>query len=49
MVNAIKSGSADAATLVFVEGMPGWTPLRDVPRFQPHLPAAPLPLAAHPA
>jgi len=38
VVNAIRSGSADATTLVFVEGMQGWTPLRDVPKFQPHLP-----------
>jgi uncharacterized protein (TIGR00266 family) len=49
VVNAIKSGSADATTLVFVAGMQGWTPLRDVPKFQPHLPAAPPPLAAAPA
>jgi uncharacterized protein (TIGR00266 family) len=49
VVNAIKSGSADATTLVFVAGMQGWTPLRDVPKFQPHLPAAPPPLAAPPA
>jgi len=48
VVNAIKSGSADATTLVFVAGMQGWTPLRDVPKFQPHLPAAPPPLAAAP-
>jgi uncharacterized protein (TIGR00266 family) len=45
VVNAIKSGSADATTLVFVAGMEGWTPLRDVPKFQPHLPTAPPPLA----
>src|SRR5512143_1456436 len=46
VVNAIRSGSADATTLVFVEGMQGWTPLRDVPKFQPHLaPATP----RHPA
>jgi uncharacterized protein (TIGR00266 family) len=50
VVNAIKSGSADATTLVFVAGMQGWTALRDVPKFQPHLPAAaPPPLAAAPA
>jgi len=49
VVNAIKSGSADATTLVFVAGMQGWTPLRDVPKFQPHLPATPPPLAAAPA
>src|SRR5512134_2441900 len=48
VVNAIRSGSADATTLVFVAGMEGWTPLRDVPRFQPHLPASapPVPPAA---
>ncbi len=40
VVNAVRSGSADATTLVFVAGMEGWTPLRDVPKFQPHLPAA---------
>jgi uncharacterized protein (TIGR00266 family) len=45
VVNAIRSGSADATTLVFVEGMQGWTPLRDVPRFQPHLAPAPPPRA----
>ena len=48
VVNAIKSGSADATTLVFVAGMQGWTPLRDVPKFQPHLPAAAPPLPAAP-
>jgi uncharacterized protein (TIGR00266 family) len=42
VINAIKSGSADATTLVFVTGMSGWTALRDVPKFQPHLrPLAP--------
>jgi uncharacterized protein (TIGR00266 family) len=46
VVNAIRSGSADATTLVFVAGMQGWTALRDVAKFQPHLqtmapPAAP--------
>ncbi len=42
VVNAIRSGGADATTLVFVEGMQGWTPLRDVAKFQPYLaPAAP--------
>ena len=46
VVNAIRSGSADATTLVFVAGMQGWTPLRDVPKFQPHLPAATPPPAA---
>jgi uncharacterized protein (TIGR00266 family) len=50
VVNAIRSGSADATTLVFVAGMQGWTPLRDVPKFQPHLPAAaPPPVVAAPA
>jgi uncharacterized protein (TIGR00266 family) len=44
VVNAIRSGSADATTLVFVAGIEGWTPLRDVPKFQAHLPAAPPPL-----
>jgi uncharacterized protein (TIGR00266 family) len=39
IVNAIRSGSADATTLVFVNGMPGWTALREVPKFQPHLQA----------
>jgi uncharacterized protein (TIGR00266 family) len=46
VVNSIQGGSADAETLVFVAGMASWTPLRDVPRFQPHLPAAaPQPVA----
>ena len=49
VINAIKSGSADAGTLVFVAGMQGWTALRDVPRFQPHLPAAAPPPAAYAA
>lgn len=49
VVNAIKSGSADATTLVFVAGMQGWTPLRDVPKFQPHLPAPAPPPPAAPA
>ena len=49
VVNAIRSGSADATTLVFVGGMEGWTPLRDVPKFQPHLPAAAPPPPAAPA
>jgi hypothetical protein len=39
IVNAIRSGSADASTLVFVNGMAGWTALREVPKFQPHLQA----------
>jgi uncharacterized protein (TIGR00266 family) len=37
VVNAIKSGSADRTTLVFVTGMQNWTALGDVPKFQPHL------------
>jgi uncharacterized protein (TIGR00266 family) len=41
VVNAIQGGSADGETLVFVSGMQNWTPLRDVPRFQPHLRPAP--------
>ena len=46
VVAAIQGGSADADTLVFVAGMPNWTPLREVPKFQPYLaPAAP----KHPA
>jgi uncharacterized protein (TIGR00266 family) len=49
VINAIKSGSADAGTLVFVAGMQGWTALRDVPKFQPHLPAAAPPPAAYAA
>ncbi|HUL76190.1 MAG TPA: TIGR00266 family protein [Vicinamibacteria bacterium] len=50
VVNAIRSGGADATTLVFVAGMDAWTPLRDVPKFQPHLPAAaPPPPSAPPA
>src|SRR5512143_2821126 len=50
VVAAIQGGSADADTLVFVAGMPNWTPLREVPKFQPWLrPAtavAPPPAAA---
>ena len=45
VVNAIKSGSADATTLVFVNGMANWTPLGEVDKFRPHLGAgAPPPL-----
>jgi len=45
VVNAIKSGSADATTLVFVTGMPDWTPLGEIDKFRPHLAtAAPPPL-----
>ena len=47
VVNAIKSGSADGATLVFTNGMDNWTPLRQVDRFRGHLPAsAPPPIPA---
>jgi uncharacterized protein (TIGR00266 family) len=49
VVNAIRSGSADATTLVFIEGMASWTPLRDVAKFQPHLPAAAAPPPMAPA
>jgi uncharacterized protein (TIGR00266 family) len=42
IVNNIKAGSVDGSTLVFVAGMQGWTPLKEVAKFQPHLrPAAP--------
>jgi len=37
VLNAIKSGSAEAATLVYTSGMTDWTPLREVAKFQPHL------------
>jgi len=40
VLNAIKSGSADGATLVFTNGMDNWTPLRQVDRFKAHLPAS---------
>ena len=33
VVNAIRSGSADASTLVFVAGMQGWTPLHSAARW----------------
>jgi uncharacterized protein (TIGR00266 family) len=49
VVNAIKSGSADRTTLVFVNGMANWTPLGEVDKFRPHLGAAappPLPRGA---
>jgi uncharacterized protein (TIGR00266 family) len=47
IVNNIKNGSVDAGTLVFIDGMQGWTPLRDVPRFQTYLrTSAPPPLPA---
>jgi uncharacterized protein (TIGR00266 family) len=49
VVNAIQGGSADGETLVFVAGMENWTPLRDVPKFQPYVRAAappPPPVAA---
>jgi uncharacterized protein (TIGR00266 family) len=51
VVNAIRSGSADATTLVFTEGMGNWTPLRDVAKFQSHLKAQgppPIPAGAAP-
>ncbi len=41
--NAILGGSVDGETLVFLEGMQGWTPLREVPRFQEPLRQAPTP------
>jgi len=37
VVNAINSGSAEGTTLVYTTGMPDWTPLREVAKFQPHL------------
>jgi uncharacterized protein (TIGR00266 family) len=41
--DAIQGGSVDGDTLVFVAGMQNWTPLREVPRFAPHLrPLAPV-------
>jgi uncharacterized protein (TIGR00266 family) len=40
VVNAIRSGSADGATLVFTDGMGNWTPLQQVDRFRSHLPAS---------
>ncbi len=47
VVNAIKGGSADAATLVFTTGMADWTPLGQVDAFRPQLPAsAPPPIPA---
>ena len=48
VVNALKSGSAEATTLVFTTGMADWTPLREVAKFQPHLKATarpPIPAA----
>jgi uncharacterized protein (TIGR00266 family) len=41
VVNAIQGGSVDGETLVFIEGMQGWTPLRDVAKFQSYLRSAP--------
>jgi uncharacterized protein (TIGR00266 family) len=49
VVNAIESGSVEGETLVFVAGMQSWTPLRDVPKFQPHLLASGGSAAAPPA
>jgi uncharacterized protein (TIGR00266 family) len=37
VIAAIQGGSAGPDTLVFVEGMDNWTPLRAVARFQPYL------------
>jgi uncharacterized protein (TIGR00266 family) len=37
IVTNIRNRTIDATTLVFVAGMENWTPLREVPRFQPHL------------
>ncbi len=48
VVDAIQGGSAEAETLVFLAGMQGWTPLREVPKFQPHLRTAGRPVAAAP-
>ncbi len=45
IVNNIKNGSVDAQTLVFIAGMDTWTPIKDVPKFAPHLgPLAPPPM-----
>ncbi len=52
VINSIKSGSADAQTLVFTTGMSDWTPLGQVDKFKPHLPAAappPIPRAGAPS
>jgi uncharacterized protein (TIGR00266 family) len=47
VLDAIQGGSVDGDTLVFLAGMQNWTPLREVPRFQPHLrPVAPVSAAA---
>ena len=47
IVNNIKNGSVDAQTLVFISGMEAWTPIKDVPKFAPHLgPIAPPPVPA---
>ncbi len=49
VVNAIRSGSADVATLVFTSGMDNWTPLGQVDKFKAHVKAsAPPPIAAPP-
>lgn len=37
IVSNIKNGSVDARTMVFIAGMQDWTPLKDVPKFAPHL------------
>ncbi len=41
VVHAIQAGNADADTLVFISGMQGWTPLREVAQFRAALGAAP--------
>ena len=45
ILSNVRNGSIDADTLVFVTGMESWTPLKDVPRFQPHLGATSRPPA----
>ncbi|HVO09648.1 MAG TPA: AIM24 family protein [Vicinamibacteria bacterium] len=49
VINSIQGGSADADTLVFVAGMQNWTPLREVPKFQPYLQQAAVPAPSAPA
>ncbi len=44
----LQNGSIDEKTLLFTQGMTGWTPLREVPKFAAHLKpvaAAPIPAA----
>jgi uncharacterized protein (AIM24 family) len=38
VVDELKSGRADASTLVFTTGMTEWLPIRDVPRLAAHVP-----------